>query len=57
LRLPTPRELGQRACEVAAEVTAELRKRGWFLIVPSQTENEAEFKQQKEARKKKENID
>ncbi len=51
LRLSTPKELALRACEVAFEATAEIRKRGWFLTVPSQAEIEAELKRQKEARK------
>ena len=54
LRLSTPKELAKHACEVAAEVTAELRKRGWFFVLPSQSEIEAEFKKQKDSRKKRE---
>jgi len=34
LRLPTPQELAARACNVAAETVAEMRKRGWLVQVP-----------------------
>ncbi|MDR3633741.1 MAG: hypothetical protein P4L84_07880 [Isosphaeraceae bacterium] len=55
-RLSTPKELAQRACDVAAEASAELRKRGWIFSLPSQSEIDAEFKRNKES-KKKERVD
>jgi hypothetical protein len=57
LRLSTPKELAQRACDVAAETTGELKKRGWLFVLPSQSEIDEQFKKQKEAKKKKESVD
>jgi hypothetical protein len=57
LRLSTPEELSKRACDVAAQTTAELRKRGWILELPSQSKIDEQFRKQKEAKKKKETMD
>src|SRR6185312_692836 len=39
LRLSTPKELAERACNVAAEI----RTRGWFVSAPTWAEMEAEI--------------
>lgn len=48
LRLSTPQELAVRACNVASETAAEIRKRGWFVPVPTWAEMEAEVQKRKE---------
>lgn len=57
LRLSTPIELAQRACDVAAEFSAELKKRGGLFALPSQSEIDDQFRKHKEAKKKKETVD
>lgn len=47
LRLSTPQELAARACNVASETTAEIRKRGWFVPIPTWAEMEAEIEKRK----------
>jgi hypothetical protein len=47
LRLSTPQELAVRACNVASETAAEIRKRGWFVSVPTWAEMEAEIQGRK----------
>ncbi len=46
LRLSNPQELAARA--VASEIAAELRKRRWFVPVPTWAEMEAEIKKRKD---------
>lgn len=48
LRLATPQELAIRACETASQVAGEMRKRGWFVAIPTWDEMEAEVKRQKD---------
>jgi hypothetical protein len=48
LRLSSPREITRRACETASEMASEMRKRGWFVMVPTWDEMEAEVKLQKD---------
>ena len=43
LRLQTPEEIVQRACDTAALACAEFRKRGWIIPVPPTYELDDEY--------------
>lgn len=47
LRFSTPQELAAQACNVALEIVAEIRKRGWFVPIPTWAEMETEIKKWK----------